>query len=164
MVLSCENQTLEHHCQWSTTIPLFVYITVKKYVFERRNLYKRKPENKRLYLSDCIIHISEVILKWVNVTCQLEFKNRNWERLQNILLNGKPRALSMVKSQLAWQPVDTVNSVTSSPVQLQAWEQRSCLSLLPLDCQEKVQLVGWVKQLFLKKRVESTSLGWLIII
>lgn len=76
------------------------------------------------------------------------------------LLKGKPRALSVVKSPLAWQPVDTVNSVTTSPVQLQACEQRSCLSLLPLDCQEKVQLVGWVKQLFLKKK-GGKHIAWL---
>lgn len=102
---------------------------------------------------------AEVILKWVNVTCQIRYKHRNWERQLNIPLNGKPRAMSILKSQLAWQPVDSVNSVTTSPVQLHACEQRSCLSLLPLDCQEKVQLVGWVKQLFLKK--VGKHIAWL---
>lgn len=54
----------------------------------------------------------------------------------------KERDLSFVKSQLAWQSVDTLNSATTSAVQLQACKQRHCLSFLPLDCQEIEQLVG----------------------
>lgn len=45
-----------------------------------------------------------------------------------------------MKSQLTLQPVDLINSVATSPAQLQACEQRQCLALLPLDCQEKVQI------------------------
>lgn len=45
-------------------------------------------------------------------------------------------------------------------MQLQACEQRSCLSLLPVDCQEKVRLGGGVEQLSLgKKKYKSNRLA-----
>lgn len=73
-------------------------------MYLKEEIFTKESPKISVYISVIALFmytVSEVILKWVNVTCQLEFKNRNWERLQNILLNGKPRALSMVKSQLA---------------------------------------------------------------
>lgn len=56
------------------------------------------------------------------------YKNRNWERLQNIPLRSKPRALSIVKSQLAWQPVDTVSSHNQSSAVTSLWTKTLSLS------------------------------------
>lgn len=81
-------------------------------------------------------------------------KTEIWDIDRN---NGKARALSIAKFQLAWQPHCRHSH------NLRACEQGSLLSIFPLDVQEKVQFVGWVQQLFLKK-VGSILLDWLIII